>query len=499
MRKKKLSLMLMIFAISVLLCSCKKEQIKTENELSGNNATIKNGLTSQPNTNASIMGVLVNAVDPALSNGVATLDYQANVNWAASALKVKYYRMGVTRDTWWQGINSTIQNTTVVNNFLNEYNDARVQGLDIILNILWKAQKKVGNAVALRDFPDQSKMPEYEMFLREVLEEIATHGNYEPGNPTTTRISDWYPKLIVVENEEDNETYYNITDPSIDPTPLNNYIKELTTAITINMDYTKLEPGNPNPNQPIILSNGGFTARMLKYLTYNYKININPQEGRNWASTSMPPSDYNGLTNTTSKFPLAKKNPSYPDTRKKLRIGNYLLLNYKSIQKTLKPSGRKFYLNIHWYEPSFIGGWDELQDGGTPLNYFPTYYPGPDKISPNALVDAISSLNDKYKNADGSPVFPLLTNETGQLTTSGTLTTNHLTNLFTTSLNPICWYDGDGDFVVNDLNQSTFLESLASVKQYKAKALHTNGIDANGNNKANPNMAGSAFIQKVNQ
>jgi hypothetical protein len=223
-------------------------------------------------------------------------------------------------------------------------------------------------------------------------------------------ISSAPPALVVVENEETNPGYYK--DTTI--TDFNKYLKLLKGAI------------EECHARSIKITDGGLISGSVIPLVWDWL-------------TSRHSGD-TALTNGFARKALA------PTKATALLNGSYASLI--SLGKTVMDEYATTsidYINLHWYEPVILVQWLDANDGSSV---------GIDKtaIVPGVFDSVVAYLDSKF-------MVPILSNETGQFTSSSDLTNSlmdkYLSYQSNTSNFPIvCWYDGDGD------------------RQYSAFALH---------------------------
>lgn len=297
--------------------------------------------------------------------------------------------------------------------FLNNYDTIWKAGFAIALNINWRDTGTV-------PFPDSAN---YGPFIREVLDSLNHHK---------------LPNLIVVENEETNPGYYQINSTA----DINKYIKELKSGVDACAPYN------------LKVTNGGIVDRLMTYLTWDYIKNTqhDTAAARAYALSAMPPHIYNSMYPNLSALIAAS-----------IQFGKTFVNGYATLALS--------YINMHWYEPTNVRGWNDALDGGDPWT---TYGYSKKYIVPGALDSAVAYLHYKF------PSLKVVTNETGQLTTTRCLTTNLFQKYLSFQSSgdfPITiWYDGDGD------------------DPYDAKALHN--TTALGTYSLRP--SGNTYKQDIN-
>lgn len=206
------------------------------------------------------------------------------------------------------------------------------------------------------------------------------------------------PAMVYVENEETNKGYFDVTN-------FNQYIKVLNGAVA------------ECHSRSISVTNGGIIAGSLIPLTWD------------WLKSRHP-----GDTALTNGY--ARK--AFAPTRAAALISGSLNSLITSLKQaiTLYNNTSIDDINMHWYEPIILSTWNDDSDGNSS---------GVDKtaVGPGVFDSTISYLDAKFS-------IPILTNETGQFTSSSTLT-NSIMNRYLSyqSLGSnffpiVCWYDGDG-------------------------------------------------------
>lgn len=213
------------------------------------------------------------------------------------------------------------------------------------------------------------------------------------------------PSIVVIENEELN-TNYHTNDISY-------YIAELTAAIPI-IHAKGYE-----------ITNGGLLRNALSYVIYQYFLNEvgDPVKAAYWR------------TNTFS----AKMNADYNSGAANALITacNTCISAYGTLDLD--------YVNVHWYE-SYTGS-DYPCIGSEPGKY------------------AIQDVAEYLVLKTGKPV---ITNETGQFSTSATLVTSMLQTFKDSGYEMVIWFDGEVD------NEGYDTKALNN--QTSPYALRDNGI-----------------------
>ncbi|MFT4156196.1 hypothetical protein [Parafilimonas sp.] len=270
--------------------------------------------------------------------------------------------------------------------FLTMFKNLWDKGFSPAVNILWN---QPGSQYAFAD------STAYAAFVSEILDSIDNRSN------TGEHMK---PGIVVVENEETNASnYINTTQAA-----LNKYLGMLRQAAIV------------CHNKSVKITNGGIVCFLASALTWNWlKSTYDTSVANTWARKVFKQDfvdDLNAGT-YTSLINLGK-----------YLVGKYALVNYLS------------YINIHWYEPVIARYWPE--DSTSP--YDPPYNKNPDNLVAGALDSTIQYFNTAI------PSLKLITNETGQLGYSQSLTNNMVNkyrSFYTNGGNfPIViWYDGDAD------------------------------------------------------
>lgn len=320
---------------------------------------------------------------------------------------VKYYRMQLYNDKW--------TNASTRAGFLYVYSQANLAGLKVLLNVNWYYTDSTP-----KPFPDAVA---YGNFLKSVLD--------------TLNAIQKKPELIVVENEEENSNrhVYDFTSTTTMHATQQKYIDQLTTATAICNSYTWWDG-----TVGVKVTNGGFTTRGITYNVWNWLKNEVPDTAaaRTFARNAFSPAVYTDL--------YRKRMPSYLTMA--IDMGKYFETAYKSIALS--------YMNLHWYEPARIRGWNMAKEKVTPWSL---------GISPDSLSPGVLDQVDAYFNAKFSQ--KMVAQETGQLTTSSVLN-KFMTDKYLTRpygfFDYACWYDGDSN------------------SEYESKAMHNttvvNGVDS---------------------
>lgn len=274
------------------------------------------------------------------------------------------------------------------NNFLTSFKNMWKKGFAPALNIRWWP-----NGVDTF-FADSNQ---YATFVSLVLDSIA--GRSDAGQHMA-------PGIVVVENEEDNPGYY-----------INNNETELSKYVGMVRQAAIVCHGK-SPSVPI--TNGGIVCMLASELTWNWlKTTYDTAVANTWARKVF--------TSTV----VSQLNAGIRDSD--IILGTYLVTNYKAIPYLS-------YINVHWYEPVIARYWPE----GATSPYDPPY-----NNSPDALVAGGIDSVTRYFNVTAT-ALKIITNETGQLTYSNTLT-NKIVNKYVALNNSngnfpiVIWYDGDAD------------------------------------------------------
>lgn len=304
-------------------------------------------------------------------------------------------------------------NTTYRNNFLTSFKNMWKKGFAPALNIRWWP-----NGVDTF-FADSNQ---YAGFVALVLDSIS--GRSDVGQHMT-------PGIVVVENEEDNPGYYINNNE----TELGKYVGMLRQAA--NACHTRSVP----------VTNGGIVCQLAAELTWDWlKTTYDTAKANTWARkvfTSTVVSQLNAGTRDSD-----------------IILGKYLVTNYKAIPYLS-------YINVHWYEPVIARYWPE---GGV------SPYDPPYNNSSDALVAGGIDSVVKYFNTTAA-ALKLITNETGQLTYSNTLT-NKMVNKYVALNNSggnfpiVIWYDGDADYT-QVISGSKALHNTTSTTTYNLRTTGT--------------------------
>jgi len=219
------------------------------------------------------------------------------------------------------------------------------------------------------------------------------------------------PASVYVENEETNMTYFNFTTLA----GFEKYIPVLKGAVA------------ECHSRSILITNGGLIMPALIPITWD------------WLKSRHP-----GDTALTNGFARKALGPNKATAL--INGGMNALINvFKPAVDDYAASGID-YINMHWYEPVILASWNDAVDGSSA---------GVDQttVVPGVFDSVVSYLDAKFS-------VPILTNETGQLTSSDALTNSIMTRyLYYQALGSnffpvVGWYDGDGQ------------------EQYTAYALH---------------------------
>ena len=319
---------------------------------------------------------------------------------------VHYYRMKISHDFWIKTVNRST--------FLNDYKNANQHGLLVVLNVNWDEAEETALPFA--------NAADYANFLDDVLDSLnAMH---------------YKPAIIVVENEEGNTSRHEINTTSSATIAIDcqKYADILAAAINVCKNYTWWD-GQKGQK----LTNGGYTTRQLTYLTWDWIKNEKNdlKAARTFANNTMPPAIVNDLY----------QKPQPPYIANPIIIGKFYSSKYASMGIS--------FSNMHWYEPVKIRNWSDSREHGTPWNKGVS----PDTLSKGGLDWVLGYLNTKIPKK-------IISNETGQLTTSAKLN-KAITNKYLTkpmgAFSVAVWFDGDGKGL------------------YDPVALHNTFQDANNN------------------
>ena len=270
------------------------------------------------------------------------------------------------------------------------------RGLQAVLNVNWVETD--GNKTP---FPSPA---EYAKFLREVLDSLNS--------------LQYRPAVIVVENEEGN-SFQHIIDTTNEETikaSLQPYIDELRTAVDVCSRYRWW-----NGKVGVKVTNGGLMTRQLTYATHDWLKNVknDPESATQFAQNAMGPNSAKDMDRS--------RLPQYIVSR--LAIIKTLVEGYKTLNLS--------YINIHWHEPVALRAWNSTKEGGDPASVGKSL----DELSPGVLETVLAYLCENLTPK-------VMTNETGQLTTSTLLTANLTNKILTHPCDafPIAvFYDADGN------------------------------------------------------
>ena len=297
----------------------------------------------------------------------------------ASNLGVAYYRMQISQISWNQG--GTNQKK-YRDSSLKELVTAKNNLLKVLLNLNNQSDSAGGSK---HDFPTGTDLTTYTAFVTNVLDSTNNQGAN--------------PYMVVVENEEDNASNFNITTWQ----QCVNYANELKAAKTV------------CDGRGIICTNGGLIARRLISATYYNNVTANPSNitaYKTWAYSVLPNNYYYGLIDT-SAIPSGFTKYSASLTSQQISIEDTLLHLYDSIAHLA-------YVNIHWYEPQRAASWTEvLNNNKTPYQVI-SGRPATDsnKVVPGGISPVISMLGSKFPGAT------IISNEAGQINISSCLATS---------------------------------------------------------------------------
>lgn len=294
---------------------------------------------------ANPFGVLVNQADN------QTLSLNQRIDLLTNQFKVPYTRVSIPIPNW----------TGTLTSF-EEYSGA---GLKILLNV---SSKVTSAAVPAGPYITDTTL--YRQKLAEILNK-------------------YKPEVLVVENEEANSSYYTGT------------AQEYLTLLEIAIDEAK--------NRNIKVTNGGFTARMSKLLTWDYYQSTGQTaKALSYAQRVFP----DAVANDVAGY-LAANNQVNTVFQKAKTLVNA----YKNNQMT--------YVNFHWYEPA--------KEGDLPTANLPNI----NSADMTAFEETVAFLKT-FTNK------PVITNEVGQLNNKGGLTSDVLQKCYDLKLPYVIWYSGDG-------------------------------------------------------
>jgi hypothetical protein len=294
---------------------------------------------------ANPFGVLVNQADS------QTLSVNQRIDLLKNQFKVPYTRVSIPIPNW----------TGTLTSF-EEFSGA---GLKILLNV---SSKVTSASVPAGPYIVDTA------FYRQKLVEI---------------LNKYIPEVLVVENEEANSSYYTGT------------AQEYLTLLEIAIDEAK--------KRNLKVTNGGFTARMSKLLTWDYYQSTGQTaKALSYAQRVFP----DAVANDVAGY-LAANNQVNTVFQKAKALVNA----YKNNQMS--------FVNFHWYEPA--------KEGDLPTANLPNINSA-DMTAFEETVTFLKTFTNK----------PVITNEVGQLNTKGGLTTDVLQKCYDLKLPYVVWYSGDG-------------------------------------------------------
>lgn len=275
----------------------------------------------------------------------------------------------------------TMQSWNGSNDFYEKLNNA---GYKIILNVVATPQ---GGGPR----PFTHDMATYKKKLEEIL-------------------SVYKPELLVVENEEYNQTYYN------------GYMSEYLTILK-----TAIEVAH---SKGVKVCNGGLTGRLLSLLTYfDYRDRGLMSEADDFAKRTQLASINQVLPNI-SKIPYLEKGMIGMDT---------LIKAYKNLNLD--------YVNFHWYEPM------KLRSPKAPSAA------NVDQVDTKSIGEVVDFL----KRSTGKKI---ITNEIGQINSSPNIVKSVIDKCVSLNMDYIVWYSGDGD----DVNDAIGLHNYDGTLRPNGKA-----------------------------
>lgn len=366
--------------ITLFFFACKKDFNSTDASIQANNHVDNLTFT----TTGTQFGVLVNAAYANQNPGSG--DTKSGLNDSLkliidSVYGAKNIRTEVNHDEW--------TNTNSRNKFLTFFKNLWNKGFAVALNIKWNASGSDTPVV----FADSIQ---YANFVKEVLDSI--DGRSDAGKHMK-------PKIVVVENEESNASYYDNNSQA----KLDRYLGMLRQAAVV------------CNSKSVLITNGGMVAFYGTILTWDWlKTKYGKPVANTWAKTVL-------TANAVTALNLGAFNSQ-------INLGKYLVNNYAQINNLS-------YINLHWYEPIIARYWPE--GGASP-------YDAPYNNSKDSTIaGGLDSVVRYYNNT--VPGLKLITNETGQLTYSSILT-NNIVNMYKGfktnggNFSIAIWYDGDSDF-----------------------------------------------------
>lgn len=314
----------------VLLFSCQKESKST------NPTTPSSNQTDNP------FGVIINK-----SDGV-NLTLQGEIA-TAKALSAKFVRHPVILSQW---TGSDAYYDLIVTNELKP-----------VINLNWSVP-----ALVPVPFLTSAELSNYTNIIAQVL-------------------TKYRPELVVIENEELNETYHSGN--------IQQYIDMLNAAIpAVHAKGLKV-------------TNGGITSIVEFLVWQDYANNGQTTKANDYALRTFPPGIYNMLPNLPAAI------------LERMQRTDSLLNAYKTMNLD--------YVNFHWYA-------DSRQRNTGPYN------PAVDTSHVN--TQSLTELVDYIKKRTGKPV---ITNEIGEKYYSAGYVTDILQATLDMKLPYVIWYSGDGD------------------------------------------------------
>jgi hypothetical protein len=320
----------------------------------------------------------------------------------AKSYGVQFYRSSINKGDWYAS--KTGQ--------MNVYDNLSANGFAILLNLVWSPTRdETTGLITQQTFPSNAASPSspYYQWVKEVIDSVST----------TNRTK---PIMVVVENEENNEVFYDVSDTL----QMNKYVDMLKAVLTI-----------CNP-KGIYVTNGGFTSKGLQFATQDWLKNTvrRTAEAQSYAWNAFSFSAYYTLY---PPRPAGISGEGVDNLKDRAFRVKYLLGKYQTMALAC--------INFHWYEPTRVGRWDELKNNGTPWSY---------GISKNntSLNVFETSMEFLVANSGGKKI---ITNELGVLTNSSCLVKEIMTKVAAKPFGAVelcCFYDGDG------------------FEEYDARALH---------------------------
>lgn len=408
MKKLLLRNLMILTVISSLLFSCQKDISKEQKMVV--NASMQNN-SSLVKYNPFGVIVLASAVNQNVNNTSNPakqyqLSAQNSINLAVD-YGVKFYRMQIYNDKW---LDSTSRR-----GFLYVYSQANLAGLKVLLNVSYYNSDAIPEPFVTG--------AQYGVFLKSVLDTL-----------NALKIK---PELIVVDNEEANKNrhLFDFTSTATIQQSQQLYIDQLSVATTMCNSYLWWDGATG-----VKVTNGGFTTRGITYNVWDWLRNEKKDSlaAVTFAKNAFPPKTYAAL--------IKKTTPLFITTA--VDMGKYYINAFQSIPMSV--------VNLHWYEPCIMRGWDSTKEGTTPK----ALGISEDSMSVGVLDQVLAYLTEKFPQK-------IVGQEVGQLTTSPVLN-KQMTSKFLKrqygAFDYACWYDGDSN------------------TPYEAKALHNtsikNGIDS---------------------